>query len=393
MAEYEPWELFQTNQHVATTFPDTPASRMNTAFLATLEKLKAAGIPYDLTDERTLETDGRCENGRVILGQATYAHLIVDPAAILRGDWSKVERMAPHAQSTSVKVGRIVPDEPSAQSAAHLPLTWQIPALPENAWLIEPRRTAPREYTATFTTAFGATNPSGLFLHFADDVVDAALDGSPLALTAGYDGALATPPALGAGEHTLRFRTVREFPAKPFVWLKGPFTLPSRTPYTPGPNHTVRTAGPFVAGVGSVAPAGELTAAGLPFLNCPLVAEATFTLAAPAASLRFTGTLGDAVRVSLDGRPAAWAWGPDWQLALPSPLAAGTHRLRLELVPSTFNFFGPHHYYNGDWHVVSPGQIIGEKNFADLPDAPDFTHVPAWHFKPLQLPRALVALH
>ena len=59
MAEYEPWELFQTNLHVATTFPDTPASRINTAFLASLEKLKAAGIPYDLTDERTLETDGK----------------------------------------------------------------------------------------------------------------------------------------------------------------------------------------------------------------------------------------------------------------------------------------------------------------------------------------------
>ena len=59
------------------------------------------------------------------------------------------------------------------------------------------------------------------------------------------------------------------------------------------------------------------------------------------------------------------------------------------LVPSTFNIFGPHHYYNGDWHVVSPGQIIGEKNFADLPDAPNYTLVPEWHFKPLRLPSAV----
>ncbi len=404
MAEYEPWELFQTNQHVATTFPDTPASRMNTAFLASLEKLKAAGIAYDLTDERTLETDGAIENGRVRLGSATYAHLVVDPAAILRGDW-KVERVVPNALITSVLSNQRVEGNPlHPQKAAaqprpakdngpycEVPLEWQIPALPENAWLIEPRRTAPREYTATFTTAFDAANPAGLHLHFADDLAEASLDGQPLKLTAGYDGALATPPALGAGEHTLRFRTVREFPAKPYVWLKGAFTLPSRSPYAPGPSGTVRTAGPFVAGVGAVAAAGELAAAGFPFLNQPLVAGCTFILPAPVTALRFTGVLGDAARATIDGQPAGWAWGPDWQLELAQPLAAGTHLLRLELVPSTFNFFGPHHYYHGDWHVVSPGQIIGEKNFADLPDAPANTHVPEWHFKPLRLPARLVA--
>jgi hypothetical protein len=395
MAEYEPWELFQTNQHVATTFPDTPASRMNTAFLATLEQLKAAGIPYDLTDERTLETDGRLESGRILLGQATYTHLIVDPAAILRGPWSKVERVALNALISSARPATPVTlsNQRVEGNPLHLsqpiPLTWQIPALPENAWLIEPQRIAPREYTATFTTAFGATNPAGLFLHFADDLVDATLDDSPLALTAGYDGALATLPALGTGEHTLRFRTVREFAAKPFLWLKGPFILQSHTAYTVGPNHTIRTAGPFTAGVQAVVPAAELAAAGFPFLNQPLAAETTFTLAAPAGTLGFTDVLGDAARVTIDGQSAGWAWGPDWQLALPSPLAAGPHRLRLELVPSTFNSFGPHHYYNGDWHVVSPGQIVGEKNFADLPDAPNFTHVPEWHFKPFQLPRLL----
>ena len=202
-------------------------------------------------------------------------------------------------------------------------------------------------------------------------------------------GSDATLPTLGTGEHTLRFRTVREFPAKPYVWLKGPFTLQSRTPYTPGPNHTLRTAGPFVADIKPVATASELVAAGFPFLNQPLVAESTCTRPSPANSLRFDGIAGDALRVTLDNQPAGWVWGPDWQLTLAQPLAAGPHRLRVELVPSTFNYFGPHHYYNGDWHVVSPGQIIGEKNFADLPDAPNFTHVPEWHFKSLRLPARL----
>ncbi len=375
MTEYEPWELFQTNQHVATTFPDTPASRMNTAFLASLEKLKAAGIPYDLTDERTLETDGAFANGRVTLGQATYTHLVIDPAAIVRGPAAQWRTSAPTPAAPRTAV-------PASRPPKEIPLAWQIPALPENAWLIEPVKNAPREYAATFTTAFGSANPPALHLHFADDLVDATLDGQPLKLIAGYDGALATPPALGTGEHTLRFRTVRDFPAKPYVWLKGPFTPeePSALCGRPQP-HQVLTAGPFTAGVEAVSAAGELVAAGFPFLNQPLAAESSFTLAAPAGSLRFASVLGDAARVTIDGQPAGWAWGPDWQLALPQPLATGSHRLRLELVPSTFNIFGPHHYYNGDWHVVSPGQIIGEKNFADLPDAPNNTHVPGWHFQ------------
>src|ERR1019366_1578947 len=176
MTEYEPWELFQTNQHVATTFPDTPASRMNTAFLASLEKLKAASIAYDLTDERTLETDGAMENGRIRLGKVTYAHLVVDPAAILRGpaaEWiAKMERVAPNALKSSVIQAKRVEGNP-LHPPKEIPLTWQIPALPENAWLIEPTRNAPRDYSATFTTAFGAANPSALHLHFADDLVDA----------------------------------------------------------------------------------------------------------------------------------------------------------------------------------------------------------------------------
>ncbi|MEO6873210.1 MAG: hypothetical protein ABI222_00145 [Opitutaceae bacterium] len=401
MTEYEPWELFQTNQHIANTFPDTPASRMNTAFLATLEKLKAAGIAYDITDERTLETDGLRENGRIRLGQAMYAHLVVDPAAILRGQWSEAGR--DFLEAPPPRGSELIPDmsgiksdlpqpQPVRDHAPHpkIPLTWQMPTLPQNAWLIEPTRIVPREYTASFTTAFGQTNPAGLYLHFADDLVDASLDGQALKLTTDYDGMTAIPPPLGTGEHTLRLHTVREFPARPYLWLKGPFTLKSRTPYEPGPTHTIRTAGPFVAGTESPGIAGELAAAGFPFLHDPFVAESTFTLAAPASTLRFTGTLADAARAIIDDQPAGWAWGPNWQLSFKTPLAAGPHRLRLELVPSTFNTFGPHHYYNGDWHVVSPGQIIGEKNFADLPDAPNFLFVPEWHFKPLQLPTAVL---
>jgi hypothetical protein len=388
MSEYEPWELMQTNAHIADTYPDTPAGRINRAFLAKLEELKASGIAYDITDERTLEEDGAFENGRVRLGQATYAHLVVDPGAQLRGAAVSWRTEAPPA-STLAGVADPSSGPGSASPATTIPLTWRIPSLPDNAWLLEPQRSAPCEFTAVFTTAFAAANQPALTLHFADDLVAASLDGHPLAFSVGDDGCLATLPALGAGECTLRFHTVREVPGRPFVWLKGPFTLLSRSSFTSGPNGTVRTDGPFVAGANPVDPTGELSSGGLPFMHQPLVAEAGFALKTPASALGFAGMQGDAMRVWIDDQPAGWAWGPDWRLTLPRPLNAGPHRLRVELIPSTYNHFGPHHYYNGDWHVVSPGQVVGDRNFADAPGAPERTHVPAWHFKPFRLPERL----
>ncbi|MCP5531380.1 MAG: hypothetical protein H7A44_13190 [Opitutaceae bacterium] len=391
MAVYEPWELMQTNMHNAATAPDTPATRANNAFLATLEQLKADGIAFDLTDERTLESDGtRLPDGRLRLGQAEYTHVVIDPAAILKGQWREVARGA------ASEVGRAVPRPPSVTTAPtqtrraedsapypSIPLAWQLTAIPDNAWLLTVIRTA--ECTFTATLASGAL-PAGLTLHFADDLIYATFDVAPLVTAPGYDGTFATLPALTAGEHSLTFKTAREVPGTPFVWLKGPFTLRSQTPYTPGPTGTIKTDGPFIADAVAIDPTGELVAAGLPFAQTAIEATATFRCDQALRSLTFPDTRADALQVQVDDTPPQWIWGPDWRLELTQPLSAGEHRLRVGLVPSTFNHFGPHHYYNGDWPVVSPDQVTGRKNFADLPDAPDATHVPQWHFKPVQLP-------
>ena len=382
MAEYEPWELVKTNAHVATTYPDTPAGRTNTAFLAGLERLRAAGVAYDVTDERTLEEDGAFENGRVRLGKMTYAHLVAAEGALLRG---------PAAQWRTPGLPAAVKSAPPVSTPLRptgIPLGWSLSGVPLNSWLLEFTSEAPGRFQGAFDTAFGA-DPARMALRFADDLQAATLDGRPLPLEAGGDGTRAElPSSLGDGRHLLSIHCVRET-RHPFVWLEGRFSVRSRSPYAPGPNGTVRTAGPFVAVPPAFSPAGDLVAQGLPFLNRPVVAEATVTLDRPATLLGFEGASADAVRASLDGRDLGWAWGPDWRLAQGAPVGAGKHRLRVELVPSSFNYFGPQHYYAGDWHVVSPDQMVGVKNFADLDDAPSPTHVAAWHFKPLVLPATL----
>jgi len=400
MAEYEPWELIQTNAHVATTYPDTPAGRINRAFLAQLEELKAAGVAYDVTDERTLETDGGFEDGRVRLGQMSYAHLVVAAGAEIRGPaagW-RTEPPAGSRRSESsagvppavVEIAGGTPALLSGQRPSAL--EWRLEEQPLNSWLLEFKASEPGVFSGTFTTSFPAGEAGALVLHFADDILAGFLDDQPLNLEKGGDGTVAIlPPSLSAGQHVLRFRCVRE-KSLPYVWLEGGFAVLSQSPYEPGPHGTIRTAGPFVAAPQTIAPGAELVAAGLPFSARAVVAEATVKFNQPANALSFGGVAADALRASLDGRPLGWAWGPDWRLPLAQPIAAGEHRLRVELIPSTFNHFGPHHYYGGDWHVISGDQMVGVKNFADPVDAPSPTHIAAWHFKPLRLPLSLIAM-
>lgn len=96
-------------------------------------------------------------------------------------------------------------------------------------------------------------------------------------------------------------------------------------------------------------------------------------------TLLLTGVDAAAACVELDGACAGYAYGPDWSLPLPA-LSAGRHMLRVRLINSGYNIHGPHHYYLGDYPLVSPLHIKGEKHFGDPPDAPSNTHIPQWHF-------------
>jgi len=97
------------------------------------------------------------------------------------------------------------------------------------------------------------------------------------------------------------------------------------------------------------------------------------------STLMLTGIDGAAAGVSVDGRFVGYAYGPDWSMQVPA-MKAGEHEMRVKLINSGFNVRGPHHYYLGDFKLISPVHIKGKKHFGDLPDAPENTHIPEWHF-------------
>ena len=91
-----------------------------------------------------------------------------------------------------------------------------------------------------------------------------------------------------------------------------------------------------------------------------------------------SGLHADCIAAALDGEEeyGRYCWGPEWRL---EGIAPGIHTVRIRLIPSTFNTFGPHHHRDGDRHLTSPMQYSGEKGFADTPDAPSFTLVKEYH--------------
>ena len=60
-------------------------------------------------------------------------------------------------------------------------------------------------------------------------------------------------------------------------------------------------------------------------------------------------------------------------------LPEGIYDVELELIPSTFNTYGPHHHRDGDRPLISPDQYSGIKNFADHPEAPSCTLISEWY--------------
>jgi hypothetical protein len=262
------------------------------------------------------------------------------------------------------------------------PVSWTLVKHPLNTLVLESEAAG----DGTFTAYFASTPlpaDAGLALRFADDIAEVSVNGVMLEIAATEEGSLAALAGVALQvRNRVSFRPAGAV-TRPFLWIEGRVRVVCATGFSGGPGETIRTEGPFHLEPATRLLAADLVAGGFPFLRNPLHIETTLALKEPVARLSFPGLVADAVRLTVDGRDCGWAWG---EARFDVELAAGAHTLRLELVPNGYNSYGPHHYYGGDWHVVSPDQIKGVRNFADAADAPANTHVAAWHFRRFTLP-------
>jgi hypothetical protein len=388
MAGYEPWELLQTNIHNAATYPGTFAGRLNQRFIRQIQQLHDAGTSYHITDERTLEAHGVQDAQGVRIGNCRYQKVLVAEGAKLNTAGRRLLKpagMQPR-EKFQIPTHRVEAIPPPAASEP-VALKWSRLPGGVNALLLEPVRRADGSFACEFMSAPELPGDQPLEVFFADAVAELTFNGRPVPLSQGENGMVGRLTISSVKPvNQLHFRYAENV-SSPFVWLHGEFRATSRMPFTTGQNGTVATSGPFVLMPPDGARDGDLVQAGFPFLRSPLLAETVFKTIRPANSFQLCGVYADAARVKLDGVDLGWAWGPRWEIT--APVRPGTHVLHLELIPSTYNYFGPHHYFSGDRHVISPDQFTGKKNFADPADAPANTRVAAWHFRRFQLPEQI----
>jgi hypothetical protein len=107
---------------------------------------------------------------------------------------------------------------------------------------------------------------------------------------------------------------------------------------------------------------GDWTTQGYPFYVGTMAYETEFELDSVPAGLQLAvGFDGATVcRVSVNGTECAKLWHRPWAAAIGAAARQGRNTLRIELVTTLHNMFGPHHY---DGQVVT--EWVGAMKFSD----------------------------
>ena len=123
---------------------------------------------------------------------------------------------------------------------------------------------------------------------------------------------------------------------------------------------------------------GELVSQGLPFFGGLLTAEKKLILPEDyQGTLSFEGLSVAAAMISIDGSSVGWWWKGH---SLRVSLSAGEHTITIAAAPSTYNTYGPHHYYLGDCRLTSPDTFVGRGGYMDNADAPANTFIDTMQF-------------
>lgn len=381
MADYGPWELLETNIHNASIVPDTRASRTNAAFLSLIESLDERDICYHTTDERTFEEEAVEHDQGVSLGNCCYKHVVAAEGCRLT---SKALRLTARAPGHSEAVGKA--QFVSRDALQHLDrqkVEWQIASSFQNAFFIESTLVAADSYQASITSE---AMLSDVVLRFADRVQGATWNDDPVTLVQSEMGWEAKV-RIHAGLNTLHYQTPTQ-PGPPFVWLLGAFVVRSEAEWATQDDHLV-TKGPFILGDHFDRNATDLVTGGFPFTVSAIRLEGKITLPPHIDTIQLRGLHADAALVGIEGRQSEWTWGPSWKVSIPATSKSIETSITIDLFPSTFNHFGPHHYFRGDAHVISPDQFVGVRNFADPANAPSSTTTPNWAFRAFEAPREI----
>lgn len=404
MSSFLPHEAMVINEHDGSFVPDTASGMISNRFMELVQELYESGIHYEFTEEKVLEETAVVDSGKLYIGQRAYNKVLISEGCLWHPKVKEfhvidtlveadIEILSPDnwktvLVGTALALESLIHKEKNTlnQSLIVAQSPWTITAPMKNQMLIEMYPDGDNQLTATFRVASSARTIS-FNLHFFDRMTSVSLNGhwlNGIRVKDGYSYDIPENCLAADSEQFLIVKTFGQTEPNPVAFLQGQFLVNSLAKYTGTDKRQWSTIGPFIAeAAGSVEIQGNnLVEAGFPFCEVPATAKKMITINENLENVRLhlTEINADAVQVFLDGEQLGWSWGPDWSFVLPQGLAGGEHELSVHIVPSTFNAYGPHRYFEGDRHLTSPFQYAGIKSFADSPNAPEMTLDNLWHF-------------
>jgi hypothetical protein len=372
MASYRPHYAEAVNLHDGSGIPESESARINADFLDMVEKCHAAGLRYHFTEERELKNASLCGQ-QLQLGAMRYEKILVADGCRFESDEKdlidEMKKRDMLVTAPEIKIKKVTKaSEPFAPEQG----AWNISFPKENQMLIEWNKTGSGELCASIATK---QISAPITLVFSDPIKELRVNG-----TRTEESEPKTYRILDVSD-ILHLKVTPAGEALPFAWLKGDFAVLSADGWKEFGKEQMTSEGRFLLDGSAEAKklcAGELVSQGLPFFGGLLTTEKSFGLKQDfSGELDFEGLGIAAARVLIGGAEIGWWWNGH---PLGITLASGAHTVTLEAAPSTYNTYGPHHYYLGDCRLTSPDTFFGRGGYTDNPDAPANTFVDSMQF-------------
>ena len=376
MAGYRPHHAEKINLHDGSGIPDSESARINASFLAMVENCYAAGLSYHFTEERELK-HARLDHGKLNLGAMCYEKVLIAEGCLFENDEQiLIDAMASRGMLCEAPQAMDAQSGVSEKTACLIleQTDWQIVFPEENQLLLEWRTTATGILNAEIFTK-NITSPVTLVL--SDPIRNVVTNAKILS----KDDAKKHFVLSEIGDYlTLAIDPDPSQPL-PFAWIKGDFAVQAIGGWREFDQHQLCCDGSFVldgAENTKLLAKGELVGQGLPFFGGLVSAEKTITMTEDYfGDLTFEKLFAAAAKVSVDGQEIGWWWKG---ITIPVRLPKGKHHLTIDAAPSTYNMYGPHHYYLGDCRLTSPDTFFGRGGYTDNADAPANTFIDTMQF-------------
>ena len=375
MASYQPLHSSVVNLHDGSGIPDSASAKINAEFLEMVENCYHSGMKYHFTEERELK-NAYLQDGKLCLGSKTYEKVLVDKGCRFENDEQYL--------INEMKSMGLLIDAPRHTEAicknekepCFIPAqTKWMPQFPdENQYLIE-WDVSGNGVLQTSVDMVGVDKEIALV--FSDPIsalktnakTQLSCDAGTKFILSGFGDVLTIEVVPGSTQ------------SLPFAWLRGDFAVFAKGGFSEFDSYQSFCRGEFfLNGKDEVKKldCGELVSQGLPFFGGLVVAEKKLTLTKTyQGHLSFAGLSVTAAMISIDGVPIGWWWNGH---AVAVSLEEGEHTIVIAVAPSTYNMYGPHHYYLGDCRLTSPDTFFGRGGYTDNPDAPSNTFIDTMQF-------------